>query len=220
MRYKILPRLPARGPILAVLAALIIIGAAYLQMKRPGVSLKDASSASKIGCREARHAFSTHASDVWLTLSGPVIRLLGDEYGRYQHQRFIVGCSTGLTVLIINDISIGKRVPVSLGDLVTVRGQYVWNALGGLVHFTHHDPSGGVGGWILFQGALYSFGSSAVPAGREDSPYSGSLALRESVQGSGQRGGKDGEDVGAPWTRGDVDSKRRATLDRMISVSV
>ncbi|MBV9279457.1 MAG: DUF3465 domain-containing protein, partial [Chloroflexi bacterium] len=37
-----------------------------------------------------------------------------------------------------------------------VRGQYVWNAQGGLIHFTHHG-TGSESGWILVRGKLYAW---------------------------------------------------------------
>ena len=47
------------------------------------------------------------------------------------YQRFII------------NIDFVERVPVvGMGDRVHVRGMYEWNELGGLVHWTHHDPQG------------------------------------------------------------------------------
>jgi hypothetical protein len=108
------------------------------------------------GCGAARSAFQTHRSKLWLTVSAHVTRDLADAHGTYTHQRFIVTCSGGFTLLIVNDISIGERAPAHIGDTVTVRGQYIWNDQGGLIHFTHHDPEGGPGGYIDEDGAQYS----------------------------------------------------------------
>ena len=48
------------------------------------------------------------------------------------------------------------RVPVTEGDHVIVHGEYVWNAQGGLIHFTHHDPQGThEGGYIQDNGKTY-----------------------------------------------------------------
>ena len=44
-----------------------------------------------------------------------------------------------------------------MGDRVYVRGMYEWNDLGGLVHWTHHDPHGEEdGGWIRYRSKTYS----------------------------------------------------------------
>ena len=38
------------------------------------------------------------------------------------------------------------------GDRVHVRGMFEWNDLGGLVHWTHHDPQGiEDGGWVRYR---------------------------------------------------------------------
>src|SRR5439155_33602 len=73
---------------------------------------------------------------------GTVTRLLADDTGPSgTHQRFIMQVSgSSQTLLIDNNVDIGKRVPVATGDGVTIHGEYVWNDQGGLVHFTHHDP--------------------------------------------------------------------------------
>jgi hypothetical protein len=45
-------------------------------------------------------------------------------------------------------------VPFKRGDRVAFRGEYVWNAQGGVVHWTHRDPKGG-GGWIHWRDFVY-----------------------------------------------------------------
>jgi hypothetical protein len=141
---------------LLVLAALAIAGGiVYLRLTQHGVSLQQARRETPADCSRAAVAFQRQASGVWLVVTGRVARLLPDSYGRFQHQRFILRCSSGQTILIENDISIGRRVPVHTGDVVVVRGQYIWNAQGGLLHFTHQGGPG-EGGWILYRSRLYS----------------------------------------------------------------
>ena len=54
-------------------------------------------------------------------------------------------------------IDIASRVPVGIGDRVRFRGLYEWNDLGGLVHWTHHDPHGlEDGGWVRFRTREYA----------------------------------------------------------------
>jgi hypothetical protein len=44
-----------------------------------------------------------------------------------------------------------------MGDRVQFRGVYEWNDLGGLVHWTHHDPHGlEEGGFIRLRSETYS----------------------------------------------------------------
>ena len=103
-------------------------------------------------------AFAEHRSQLEVTAEGTVARVLADETGPSgTHQRFIVrlGSSTQ-TLLVDNNVSIGRRVPVAPGDAVIVHGEYVWNEQGGLVHFTHHDPAHThEDGWIERTGTRY-----------------------------------------------------------------
>jgi len=102
--------------------------------------------------------FRDHRSNVEVTAEGTVARLLTDQTSSTgTHERFIVKLSSGdITVEIEHNVSIGARVPVAEGDHVTIHGEYVWNAQGGLIHFTHHDPQGThEGGYIEDNGKTY-----------------------------------------------------------------
>ena len=73
-----------------------------------------------------------------------------------RHQRFVLDIGYGWTLLVAHNIDLVERVPVGLGDRVSLRGMYEWNDLGGLVHWTHHDPTGVEdGGYVEFGGKIY-----------------------------------------------------------------
>jgi hypothetical protein len=102
--------------------------------------------------------YQQHRSQVEVTADGTVVRVLDDSTGASgAHERFIVRLTTGgLTLLIDHNLSIGRRAPVQVGDRVLVHGEYIWNAQGGLIHFTHHDPQGThEGGFIEDGGQTY-----------------------------------------------------------------
>jgi len=102
--------------------------------------------------------FQDHRSNVEVTADGTVVTILPDRSSSTGvHEQFIVRLSSGgITVEIEHNISIGRRVPVNLGDGVIVHGEYIWNGKGGLIHFTHHDPQGThEGGYIKDNGATY-----------------------------------------------------------------
>src|SRR5437868_15205603 len=103
------------------------------------------------GSTTVERAFAEHRSAVQVTAEGLVNRLRSDDTGPSgTHQRFIIQVKGSTqTLLIDNNVDIGKRVPVSAGDDVVVHGEYVWNDQGGLIHFTHHDPDRShEDGWI------------------------------------------------------------------------
>jgi len=103
-------------------------------------------------------AFQRHTDQVEVTASGTVDRMLTDQDGPSGlHERFIVRLTdVAMTVLIEHNLSLAPRVPVATGEAIVVHGEYIWNAQGGLVHFTHHDPDRShEGGYILYGGKRY-----------------------------------------------------------------
>jgi hypothetical protein len=89
--------------------------------------------------------------------SGVVDRVLSDDTEGGRHQRFILRLASGQTLLIAHNIDIAARVSgLSEGDSVEFSGQYEWNDKGGVVHWTHHDPSGQhQAGWFKHGGVTY-----------------------------------------------------------------
>lgn len=83
-------------------------------------------------------------------------RLVADDDDGARHQRFILDLRNGQTVLVAHNIDLAERVPLGVGDRVSFRGVYEWNELGGLVHWTHHDPLGlEDGGFVKYRTRYY-----------------------------------------------------------------
>jgi hypothetical protein len=104
-----------------------------------------------------QHAFNNQQSQVQVTGTGQVIKILADDNQGSRHQRFILSLSNGQTILIAHNIDLAPRInTLSKGDNVEFYGQYEWNNKGGVVHWTHHDPKGRhVGGWLKHKGKVY-----------------------------------------------------------------
>ena len=102
-------------------------------------------------------AFASRASGVQVEGEGSVIRILPDDLDGPRHQRFIVELASGQTLLITHNIDLAPRIAgLEVGDSVRFSGEYVWNAKGGLIHWTHHDPQGKhVAGWVIHDGKTY-----------------------------------------------------------------
>jgi Protein of unknown function (DUF3465) len=102
-------------------------------------------------------AFASRASDVQVEGEGTVIRVLSDDLDGSRHQRFIVQIASGQTLLVSHNIDIAPRIGgLKVGDNVRFSGEYVWNAKGGVIHWTHHDPRGRhVAGWVMHNGTTY-----------------------------------------------------------------
>jgi len=132
-----------RNPLVLILVlAAVFIGRAVIQKEAPGAA-------------DLQRAFAEAQSDVMMTVEGEVERILEDDLEGRRHQRFIVRVGD-LTVLVAHNIDLARRVPLSRGDDVVVRGEYEWNEKGGVLHWTHHDPDGRHDpGWIEHEGERY-----------------------------------------------------------------
>ena len=92
----------------------------------------------------------------WIEGTGLVRRLIADDNDGARHQRFILDMRNGQSLLMAHNLDLADRVPVGVGDRLRFRGMYEWNDLGGLVHWTHHDPLGiEDGGFIRYRGHVY-----------------------------------------------------------------
>jgi len=106
---------------------------------------------------EVAALYQQQQSDVQLEVEGRVIRLLEDDNKGSRHQRFIIEMADGHTLLVAHNIDLAPRIPdLEQGDTVILYGEYEWNAEGGVMHWTHHDPDNRhPHGWIRHQGQLY-----------------------------------------------------------------
>lgn len=96
------------------------------------------------------------ASGTQVQGSGVVARILPDDDEGSRHQRFILRLPSGQTVLVAHNIDLAPRIDgLREGDTVVFNGQFEWNPKGGVVHWTHHDPSGRhVAGWLKHRGQV------------------------------------------------------------------
>jgi len=102
-------------------------------------------------------AFRSRKSDFQIREQGIVTKMLTDDLEGSRHQRFILTLNSGQTLLIAHNIDIAPRVEkLAEGDHLSFYGEYEWNEQGGIIHWTHHDPSGRhIDGWIEHQGKKY-----------------------------------------------------------------
>lgn len=85
-----------------------------------------------------------------------MVRLLPDDREGSRHQRFVVLVNGKVTVLVAHNLDLAPRVSVAAGDSVELKGEYVWNDRGGVMHWTHRDPAGRhQAGWVRVGGRAY-----------------------------------------------------------------
>jgi hypothetical protein len=116
-----------------------------------------AGAAAAPGDAVLARAFRNHVSNIEVTGAGVVERILRDDDNGIRHQRFILRLASGQTLLVAHNIDLAPRVaPLSVGDRVRFKGVYEWNAQGGVLHFTHHDPEGRhAPGWLECHGRRF-----------------------------------------------------------------
>ncbi|MCK9295321.1 MAG: DUF3465 domain-containing protein [Desulfobulbaceae bacterium] len=104
-----------------------------------------------------QRAYEKRQSNLQVEGFGVVIRILPDDLQGSRHQKFIIRLSSGQTLLIAHNIDIAPRIDdLRESDTVEFLGEYEWNAKGGVVHWTHHDPDGQHSrGWLKHNGFTY-----------------------------------------------------------------
>ncbi|MGB2833450.1 MAG: DUF3465 domain-containing protein [Methylotenera sp.] len=101
-------------------------------------------------------AFQHKKSNIFVEGSGIVKKSLPDDNKGSRHQKFLVTISEAQTLLFAHNIDLANAVPITVGDTIQFRGEYVYNPKGGVVHWTHHDPQSKIeGGWIKHNGKTY-----------------------------------------------------------------
>ena len=126
-----------------LLALVLLIAGLATPVTLPAQAATDAE-------RVMQQAYKQHRGNFMIEIQGTVSRLLADDTQGSRHQRFLVRFSTGQVVLVAHNIDVAPRVPnLRVGQPVTLKGEYEWNAKGGAIHWTHPDPGGRhEDGWI------------------------------------------------------------------------
>ncbi len=145
------------------LILLVVIVGVWLYSNHISPALKDivvttpgAAPVEKSALSNIAGLYETQTSGVMVAAIGEVTRILADDEKGSRHQRFIIKTHDSVTVLIAHNIDLATRVPLRVGDVVSLYGQYEWNYKGGVIHWTHHDPNNNhEEGWVEHQGRRY-----------------------------------------------------------------
>lgn len=111
-------------------------------------------------------AFQNGRSHVEVVADGTVTRVLGTQNGRPStspgmtspHEGFLMRLGSGCDVIVRVEANTDftGQFPIARGDAVTVKGEYEYYPLGGVIHWTHRDPRGRhEGGFIQAGGKTY-----------------------------------------------------------------
>lgn len=140
-----------------VVLALAVIGALYVGWSQNNGPHAVVESFSPSRDEAVTRAFQEHSSGIQVEGEGVVTRVLEDDNDGSRHQRFIVRLASGQTLLVAHNIDIAPRLSsLRAGDSVAFNGVYEWNPKGGVIHWTHHDPSGQhKPGWLKHNGSTF-----------------------------------------------------------------
>jgi hypothetical protein len=152
--------------ILGLVTSLAVLWlATHAELPRPGSSSLPAGGITETarppatGCAPEgiANAYRNRERRVEVCGRGVVARVLREDDEGSRHQRFVVRLPSGQTVLIAYNIDIAPRIEdLRPNSTIEFAGEYEWNAQGGIVHWTHHDPSGRhAPGWIRYGGRAY-----------------------------------------------------------------
>lgn len=130
-------------------------GRGYDRIKLPE-SIPGGTAGNALDYSQALDAQSRQAQSVPITITARVFRLLPDDRRGSPHERFLIKLPNESTILIAHNINLAPYVPLGVGDLVTISGEFIWNAKGGVIHYTHRPTNvRHKGGYIDFNGKRY-----------------------------------------------------------------
>jgi Protein of unknown function (DUF3465) len=112
-----------------------------------------AVAAALVGCASSQApddhavcvAYSAGRSHVEVVADGTVTRVLGVRPGvESPHEGFLLRLGSGCALVVRVEVNTGftGTIPLRSGDRVAVKGEYEYYPLGGVIHWTHHDPRG------------------------------------------------------------------------------
>ncbi len=136
----------------------VVIGIGVYLFVHHNQNITDLPRMSSTGNNQSvLNAVQKHLKGVSVGGVGRVSRVLSDDNHGDRHQRFILRLDSGHTVLIAHNIDVAPGIKLlKRGDVVQFYGEYEWNAKGGVIHWTHHDPRGyHIGGWLKHKGKIF-----------------------------------------------------------------
>lgn len=136
-----------------LLLVIVVAAAGYVAHARHDSATNPAPQAEAA----SSDRISSEASHSQVQGLGVVSRILSDDNDGSRHQRFILRLRSGQTLLVAHNIDLAPRIDdLKEGDTVEYSGEYEWNPKGGVVHWTHQDPSRQhVAGWLKHDGRVF-----------------------------------------------------------------
>jgi hypothetical protein len=104
-------------------------------------------------------AYTAQASHREVIAQGTVVAVLGRRFSRSgEHEGYLLKLNgdCDLMLKVETNESITGPVPIHRGEKLIVKGEYEYDVMGGVLHWTHHDPGGRhVAGYVVSDGKTY-----------------------------------------------------------------
>jgi hypothetical protein len=137
----------------APLALVLLVALAVAISRMDGLG---ENTATETGASAIVEAFQNKRSGVWVEAEGEIVHILPNDDKPPRHQNFLIEIAPNHTVKLSHNVDLAPRAPVQKGQRIQFRGRYEHNAKGGVVHWTHRDPSGRhQGGQLEYEGKTY-----------------------------------------------------------------
>ena len=108
------------------------------------------------GVHVVEKAFYAKQSDLMVEVTGEVVRIVRPVEGNEGHQEFQLRLPNGQLLLVVRNTDARDRAPIKAHDKVTIRGDYQWSELGGVIHGAQRDYSmDRRHGWVEVDGKKY-----------------------------------------------------------------
>jgi len=103
---------------------------------------------------QLRVVMRSNANRPQVAVTGVVSQILPEDHAGLPHQKYTLTVDGQIKLLIVSNLDFG-RVPLKVGQTLTVCGEY--KKVGqGMIHWTHFDPHGGhPDGFTVVNGSLY-----------------------------------------------------------------
>jgi hypothetical protein len=85
-----------------------------------------------------------------------VVKLLPDDRNGLEHEKWVVRLSNGQTMQAVYNLDMCEYVPLKVGDVVSMGGQFLWTNEGPMLHWLHFDPrQNRPDGYVELNGKVY-----------------------------------------------------------------
>ena len=90
-----------------------------------------------------------------------VTQILPDDNEGLPHQKFMIQLSNGSKMLAVYNTDMGSRIPLKVGQKISIGGEFKMTDIGPLIHWLHRDPRHQrPDGYVTCNGVRYGGGSN------------------------------------------------------------